>query len=521
MTIKRIILAILTVISLIPVFLSLGSSLSEPQVQARLELYQTNLVLQASELAVKAGADSPVGQALLGSDPYGNASEQLQKARQLAEKSRAQLLSQRETLSAPVAIAPEGADSQESPITVASAVQSQRLQKELTEIQGFIQEITLKLGIVQARRGEIEAALTTWEQIEPNPQTPLSTVRGARFLSSLWREPPVVLPDAEVELSSSLQGWFRYQALQRLYQLENRDDDLAALQAEQAQAAETALSKLGLIGGLPFLTRALLGYGIADFLLVQRLTAGEKAVLAISGNLAWETPWSGEIIWQVLIVGFFLISQILLPLLISLLGINLAGTSIRLQAFYVMATYLLVAVSGIAVLYFSIRGYRPLPRDWFRFRWLSPWLLWGLGGYAVAVPLVVVVSLLNQQIWQGQGGSNPLLFLALQANDRLALLIFFVTASIAAPIFEEIMFRGFLLPSLTRYLPVWGAIVVSSLIFSLAHLSLAEVLPLAILGMVLAVVYTRSRNLLASILLHSLWNSGTLVSLFVLGSGVS
>jgi uncharacterized protein len=100
----------------------------------------------------------------------------------------------------------------------------------------------------------------------------------------------------------------------------------------------------------------------------------------------------------------------------------------------------------------------------------------------------------------------------------VALAIFFSTASIAAPIFEEIMFRGFLLPSLTRYVSVTSAIIISGLIFAIAHLSLSEVLPLATLGIVLGVVYTRSRNLLAPMLLHSLWNSGTLISLFVLGS---
>ena len=145
--------------------------------------------------------------------------------------------------------------------------------------------------------------------------------------------------------------------------------------------------------------------------------------------------------------------------------------------------------------------------------------MWGLGGYCVALPLVVVVSLINQQLWQGQGGSNPLLSLALQAQDQVALAIFFFTAAIAAPLFEEFLFRGFLLPSLTRYLPVWGAIVASSLLFAVAHLSLSEILPLTVLGIVLGVVYTRSRNLLAPMLVHSLWNSGTLLSLFILGSG--
>ncbi|RMD71181.1 MAG: CPBP family intramembrane metalloprotease, partial [Cyanobacteria bacterium J149] len=66
-----------------------------------------------------------------------------------------------------------------------------------------------------------------------------------------------------------------------------------------------------------------------------------------------------------------------------------------------------------------------------------------------------------------------------------------------------------------------SAIVVSGIVFAIAHLSLAEALPLAVLGIILGVVYTRSRSLLASIMVHSLWNSGTLFSLFLLGSKLS
>lgn len=219
-------------------------------------------------------------------------------------------------------------------------------------------------------------------------------------------------------------------------------------------------------------------------------------------------------------MGFFFVGQFLLPIIISLAGINPSGSSLRIKALYVLGTYILMAVGGISVLYLSLKSYFPLPEEWFRFKFKSNWFVWGFGGYLVAIPLVLLVSALNQQIWHGQGGSNPLLFLALQAQDRVALVIFFSTASIAAPIFEEIMFRGFLLPSLTRYTSVNGAIVISGFIFAVAHLSLSEVLPLATLGIVLGFVYTRSRNLLAPMLLHCLWNSGTLVSLFVLGSGV-
>jgi uncharacterized protein len=182
---------------------------------------------------------------------------------------------------------------------------------------------------------------------------------------------------------------------------------------------------------------------------------------------------------------------------------------------------LLLTASGLLVLYLSIKPFFPLPKDWFRLDWSGNWLGWGFAGYCIAYPIVLIVARINQLIWQGQGGSNPILPIALENKDSVAFTIFVITASIAAPIFEEILFRGFLLPSLTRYLPVWGAITVSALLFAVAHFSLSEILPLAALGMVLGYVYVRSRNLLASMLLHSLWNGGTLLTLFILGRGSS
>ncbi|MGL6282575.1 MAG: lysostaphin resistance A-like protein, partial [Microcoleaceae cyanobacterium] len=157
--------------------------------------------------------------------------------------------------------------------------------------------------------------------------------------------------------------------------------------------------------------------------------------------------------------------------------------------------------------------------NWFQFSLQPQSILWGIGGYFVAVPLVIIISLINQQIWQGQGGSNPILPIALQGQDILTFTLFFLTASVAAPIFEEIIFRGFLLPSLTKYVPLWAAILLSSGLFAIAHLSLSEVLPLIVLGSILGFVYARTQNLISSILLHSLWNSGTLISLYILGSG--
>lgn len=71
---------------------------------------------------------------------------------------------------------------------------------------------------------------------------------------------------------------------------------------------------------------------------------------------------------------------------------------------------------------------------------------------------------------------------------------------------EQAIFRGFLLPSLHRYLPMAGAVLTSSVCFAMAHFSLQRFLPLVFLGIIMGTLYARSNNLLSCITLHSLWN---------------
>lgn len=80
------------------------------------------------------------------------------------------------------------------------------------------------------------------------------------------------------------------------------------------------------------------------------------------------------------------------------------------------------------------------------------------------------------------------------------------------------MFRGFLLPSLAKYLPRWAAVGATALIFALVHFSRDGLLPLLLLGCVFGAAYACTRNLLAPIALHSLWNVCLLVQLLT-GAG--
>ena len=526
MTIKRLILSILTVAVILLAGASLLDSWKQPQIQSRLELYQTNLLLHAAELQPQTSEGAQVASArntLVGEKPFEAAIEQYQEARKLTqtnlEKAQQQLKELRsQPITTPTTPKPE---SEIAPITDTSRLRQQQvLQKSLNQLESFSGELDLRLGLLQVQQGQTDAAIKTWTNLSQRSPKESSLGETADVLTGLWSNPPRLLPNAQQLIQDNLDGWFRYRALLQLYQLGQREDAIATLRAEEQQLAQQALVKLASIVTIPSLA-GLLGVGLLLLLVGQRLLKGKESLLAHNGDVAWSTPWSGEIVWQVFIVGFFLMGQILVPLAFSLLQIKPAGSNIRIQAFYVLGSYLVVAFGGLSVLYLSIKRFLPLPEGWFRFNLRGNWFWWGLGGYCVALPLVVVVSLINQKLWQGQGGSNPLLSLALEGKDQVALGIFFFTAAIAAPLFEEFLFRGFLLPSLTRYLPVSGAIILSSLLFAVAHLSLSEILPLTTLGIVLGVVYTRSRNLLAPMLVHSLWNSGTLFSLFLLGTSSS
>ncbi|MGC9526524.1 MAG: CPBP family intramembrane glutamic endopeptidase [Limnospira sp.] len=493
MTIKRIILTVLTLFALAYLGLSLLASWTQPQIQSRLELYQTNLVLHGSEWRPERGEGEQLltlRDNIIGENAVRAALDQYQTTIASTEENL-QRVRAREL---------------PPPATV------QKLEQSLDELK-------LRSGVIRAELGKTEEAIATWKSlIAQNEGTP--TAKTARVLAGLWSEPPRLLPDAEPILRQNLESWFRYQTLARLYSLQERQEALVELNAREQEIAEDAVYKLAIVSAIPGLG-LVVGIILLIVLGVQWLLNRKEAILAANADVEWSVPWNGETIAQVFVLGFFLIGQFVVPILFQMIGLKPPAGDARLQAFYVLLTYVLLVLGGVGVLYLSLKPFFPLPEGWFQFKFRDNWILWGLGGYCVALPLVIVVSLLNQQLWDGQGGSNPILPIALENRDGLALAIFFVTASIAAPAFEELMFRGFLLPSLTRYLPLWGAIAASGFFFAVAHLNISEVLPLFVLGMVLGFVYTRSRNLLAPMLLHSLWNSGTLLSLYLLGSAGS
>ncbi|KAI4302933.1 hypothetical protein MLD38_038621 [Melastoma candidum] len=232
----------------------------------------------------------------------------------------------------------------------------------------------------------------------------------------------------------------------------------------------------------------------------------------------WSVPWKAETVLQVMVLwvtSFWFIGTWVLPFLVQMAGFNKEALTFRGQALYSLLTDVAEGIAGIAILHRCLLRFYPLPPDWFRFSLRGKWH-WDVALGCLMFPVVNRLSQINLDILPILP-STPVTMSSVEqsilARDPMAMALYAAVVTVCAPVWEEIVFRGFLLPSLTRYMPVWCAIMVSSVAFALAHFNVQRMLPLIFLGVVMGVLFTRSRNLVPSMLLHSLWNAFVFASL--------
>ena len=99
----------------------------------------------------------------------------------------------------------------------------------------------------------------------------------------------------------------------------------------------------------------------------------------------------------------------------------------------------------------------------------------------------------------------------LGADDSTTALFFVaVLVCVAAPIAEELFFRGFCFTALRRWIGVAGGAIATGVIFGAIHAGSADavfLVPLAVFGALLCVLYHRTGSLLPCMVLHALNNA--------------
>jgi membrane protease YdiL (CAAX protease family) len=291
--------------------------------------------------------------------------------------------------------------------------------------------------------------------------------------------------------------------------LARTDPPAAALQAAEARAwaGSRALGFLAALGAISLFALGGLVFGIVQFFLPGSRPALPQ--VRISGRalaLALELWFLGLLSAGPLLGLLFIPAPFLRPLALPL-------------------TYALHATFGLWLLC-RAEGTRPGPL----FRRLAPGshgkaLAWGLGFAAFALACVLAVATaLAPLMKHAEPPQRELLDLMARLRGPLALVLTFLTVAVLAPVFEELVFRGFLLPWLDQRLrPRLGltagrgaAIALSGFSFALIHLQPGGLPVLAALGMVLGLAFARTGNLLTAILVHGLWNGGVFLMLRLL-----
>ncbi len=355
-------------------------------------------------------------------------------------------------------------------------------------------EVVNQVGLLYIKNEQVDKALYLWQEEGELSQS----------LAKLWQPEPQVLPDTEILIKQNLSRWYKYYALHRLYELVN-PKSLAALDLQQTIESEEALLRLLLINLIPILG-SVIGIIIILFYLIK---------LRKHDREEWQIPWNLEIVWQVL-VAWFLSYTVIAQFLPKVLRIWLDNSFIS-QSLIIAITYISSMLPILGILSISLKKFPQWQQVVFNFSSFNlNSIFWAIGGYGGAIPLVVLISVGQQLLLRGHGGGNPLLEIITQSDGISSVLVFWLTLGVSAPIFEEIIFRGFLFPSLTKHFQPNFSLVISSVLFALVHMNVNDLLPLTMLGFVLGLVYDRSRNLATPILLHCFWNTGSFISLLLI-----
>jgi hypothetical protein len=164
--------------------------------------------------------------------------------------------------------------------------------------------------------------------------------------------------------------------------------------------------------------------------------------------------------------------------------------------------------------------------SWLGLRWTSwPWVLLLAPGSVLVMWLVFGGLQVSGYVkWMESLGLETVqdtVKLLQQSEDPQVLGLMAFAAVIAAPLCEEVVFRGYFYPVMKRFAGMPAAAACSALVFAAAHGNVTALLPLFIFGVLLVVLYEKTGSLWAPVATHFCFNSATvLVQLAVRYHGI-
>jgi len=135
------------------------------------------------------------------------------------------------------------------------------------------------------------------------------------------------------------------------------------------------------------------------------------------------------------------------------------------------------------------------------------YLSYALAAYLIYIGLALFISVII--VYGGlkiPGYQIPEQILPMFGGTTLALTVAGIIIVILAPIVEEVFFRGFLLQSFASKIGWKYSAILTSAIFAVVHFRFESVIPIYILGIVMSVLFIRTRSIWPGIIFHIINN---------------
>lgn len=236
--------------------------------------------------------------------------------------------------------------------------------------------------------------------------------------------------------------------------------------------------------------------------------------------------WAIALIWLVVaLVLFQVVAGVAVAVFLFISGdLTSAGDlnellSERIDLLFISNTIgqvLFIGLATLLVIRLHISG--ESKRTFLRFKWQNDSITYILYGALLVIfiqPIVIYLGYLNSLL------PIPELFSDLQMSQYEMIENFLRTdgiiwfglfhVAVVPAICEEVLFRGYILRAFEKSWGIIAGVIISGIIFGMFHIQLGNILPLATLGMILALMTWLSGTLWPAIIAHFINNGAAVV----------
>lgn len=145
----------------------------------------------------------------------------------------------------------------------------------------------------------------------------------------------------------------------------------------------------------------------------------------------------------------------------------------------------------------------------------------GLACYLAVLPVIFCASLIYHLVLVLIGYPMTVQDVALfflEPRSFWSVIFLLVLAVVVAPVAEEALFRGVLLPLLMKRLGTGPAIFLTSILFAMIHFHIPSIMPLFVLALAFSIAYIYTESIVVPIVMHALFNGMNLGLLLIVAS---